>query len=147
MPTAGKLFAALAFALVGLAAALAFQPLMPQGTRFGWFVPVCTLLGAICGWRVMGPRAGLGGAAAAMGVGLSTSVVLSVTAVFVFATREMVIRSMNRRFDGVMDAALGTFDIALDYGLMLLTPQMLAVLVGGGAIGGLVAHGAARHWR
>jgi hypothetical protein len=146
MPTAAKLLAALAFALVAFLAAEAFKPLMPEETVFGWFSQICAVFGALCGWMVMGSRAGRGWTTA-MGVGLTTSAAVAVVSVFAFSGREMVFRSMNRRYDGPMEAVVGTFDIALDYGWRMADAQVLGILAGGGILAGLITEFAARRWK
>lgn len=146
MPTAGRLFAALAFALVGLFAAWAFRPLMPPTTEFGSFVPISVVLGAICGWKVLGPRAGRGWRLA-IGAGLSTSVVLLVVALILFSGREMLLRALRGRYDGPMDATVATFGVVLEYLSLMGDLRFLGVLVLGGILGGLLAETGQRIWR
>lgn len=146
MPTAAKLFAALAFAAVGWMAAEAYRPLMPDHTPWGRFVPISVALGLICGWRVMGPRAGRGWASA-MGIGLSTSAVLLTVALFVLSFHTMILRALDRRYDGVLEALVGVFAIMLDYAARMVDLQLLAVLVLGGVAGGLASEAAGRLWR
>jgi len=146
MPTAAKLVAALAFAAVGWMAADAFRPLMPDQTRWGVFLPVCAAVGVLCGWRVMGPRVGRGWGAA-LSSGLSTSAVLLAVALAVFALREMILRSMARRYDGVLEAVVAVFGIMLEYVALMGDVRFLAVLVVGGLLGGLAAEAANRRWR
>ena len=145
MPTAGRLLGALAFALVGLLGATVFRPLMPPSTEFGNFTPICAALGALCGWNVMGPRAGRGWRLAA-GAGLSTSAVLLVVALFLFAGREMMQRSLRGRYDGPMEATVATFGVVLEYAALMVDARFLAVMVLGGLVGGFVAEAAERRW-
>lgn len=146
MPTAAKLVAALAFAAVAFAAATAYVPRLPEGTQATWFPPLSALIGALTGWMVMGPLAGRGWGASA-GYGLRTSATVVFWAALLFSIREMVLRSMNKRYDGPMEAVVGTFDIMLDYGARMLDARVLGVLVAGGILGGLAAEVAARRWR
>ena len=146
MPTAAKLFGAAGFAAVGFVAAEAFKPLMPPDTQWGWFSVVCAVFGAFWGWRIAGRRAGRG-YGAAMSSGLTTAAVLTVTALFAFSVREMLLRSLNRRYSGPMEATVGTFDIMLEYGRLLGDLRVLGVLVVGGLLAGLAAEVAGRNWR
>jgi hypothetical protein len=146
MPTAARLVAALVFAAVSLLAASIYIPLLPEGTQARWFPAVSAAIGALTGWLVMGRLVGRG-STAAMGFGVRTAVTTVFWVGLLFSVREMVLRSMNLRYDGPMEAVTGTFDIALEYGLLLLDPQLLAVLGLGGLLGGLAAELAARRWR
>lgn len=146
MPTAAKLFAALAFAAVGFLTAEAFKPLVPEQSQWGNFTVICTVLGAFSGWRVAGPRLGRGWGAA-VGVGLSAGVVLLVLAATLFSIREMVLRSMNFRYDGPLEAAVGTFAILLEYAALMGDARFLGTLVAGSILGGLIGEAAGRMWR
>lgn len=146
MPTAAKLFAALAFAAVGWAAAEAFKPLMPDLTQWGRFSMVCAALGLLCGWRVMGPRVGRGWAAA-VASGLSTSAVLLAVALGLFSLREMLLRAIAGRYDGPLEATVAVFAVMLEHVALMGDGLFLGVLVLGGILAGLVADAAGRLWR
>lgn len=146
MPTAARLFAAAAFAAIGFFAAELYKAGLPPETQFGKFSAICTLIGILCGWFVMGRLAGKG-MRAAMGSGLRTSANMVFYAMLLFSVYEMVLRSLRKRYDGVFEAVEGTFDIALTYGLALLRPEPLIVLVLGGMAGGMLAEWASRQWR
>jgi len=146
VPTAAKLVAAVVFAAVAFLAGSVYIPLLPEGTQAGWFAAVCAGFGAVIGWMVMGGLAGRG-TTAAMGHGVRTAVTIVFWTGLFFSIREMVLRSMNLRYDGPMEAVIGTFDIAIDYGRLLADPQLLAVLGLGGLAGGLVTEWASRRWR
>ncbi len=145
MPTGAKLIAALAFAAVAFAAAEAFKPLMPPHTQFGSFSVLCALIGAFTGWKVMGSRAGRG-YGNALGVGLTASAVMTLAALFLFSFRETILRSMNRRYDGPLEATVGTFGIMVEHLAVMGDPRLLGVLALGGLLGGLAAEAAGRRW-
>jgi len=145
MPTAAKALAACWFAGVGVVAAEAFKPLMPPETVFGMFVPICAALGVIAGWRVAGAHAGHG-YNAAVTTGLRTSVTLLFWALLLFSLREMLLRSMNRRYSGPTEALVGTFDIVIDNVALMGDPAFIGALVVGGIGGGLFAEWGARRW-
>ncbi len=147
MPTAAKLFGAIAFTFVAFLAAEVLKPAFPEGMSFGYFSVICAAIGLLCGWMVMGPNAGRGGTKA-VGTGLRTSVTIVFWAMLGFGIREMLIRSTDKRYNGVTEAVVGTFEILLEYGrLMLSSAPALIVLVVGGALGGLLSNWAAERFR
>ena len=144
MPTAAKLVSALAFALVGLWAALAYIPQLPEGTDTGQFPLIMAVLGLVLGWRSMGRNAGRGWGESA-GYGLRTSVLIVVWALFGFAVYSMLMRSTRQLYRGdpgraVMDVP----DIMLQYGRLLIAQEVLVALIVGGLVGGILAEFAAR---
>lgn len=146
MPTAAKLFAAVAFAAVAFFAAEAIKPLMPEGTQFGLFSPICALVGALCGWIVMGPLAGRGYYAAA-GSGLRTSITVVFWCLVIFALEEMVQESMRLRYDGPMDALVGAFEIAARHVKTMAAVDVLGILLVGGILAGVFAEWGSKRWR
>jgi len=71
MPTAGRLFAAFAIAIVGYMTAEAFKPQMPEGTVFGFFSIASALIGLVVGWRTLGPDVSRPGAALGSALGVA----------------------------------------------------------------------------
>lgn len=147
MPTAAKLFGAIAFLLVGFFAAEVMRPAFPEGQNLGYFSVICALLGIIVGWRIMGPNAGRG-AGKAVGTGLRSSVTLAFLAIFVFSIQEMLVRSTERRYRGVMDALEGLFALMIEFAQVAISSvPAVAVLIVGGILGGIFANWAAVRWR
>lgn len=145
MPTAAKLISAVAFAIVALIAATAFVTHMPEGSRIGLFPEITAGIGFAVGWLVMGGLVGQGYGEAA-GSGLRTSVTLVFFTLLGFAIYLMVQKSYKMVYDGPMEAVLGVFEIMLEYGQMMLVPDVLGVLAVGGVLGGLAAEWAGRRW-
>jgi hypothetical protein len=146
MPTAAKLVAALAFALVGYLAANAVKPVMPEGTQFGWFSELTAGIGVLCGWIVMGGLTGRSyGEAAASGLRVSVTIVF--WALLGFSIYEMVLRSTKLRYDGPMEALLAVFALMLDYGSVLGTAAIIGILAIGGILAGIAAEWAGRRWK
>jgi len=146
MPTAARLFASIAFTVLGYLATGIYRSGLPSETPTGALLPVCAAIGFLCGWIVMGKRVGKGYYAAA-GTGVRTAATMVFFALLGFSVYEMVLRSMRKRYDGVFSAIEGTFDIILIYGAPLLRPDPVIALVVGGVLGGMLAEWAGRQWR
>lgn len=145
MPTAAKLVAAIGFAILGYVAAELVKTHMPPGTQFGVFSLVCGAIGLLCGWLVMGNLAGDGWVKAS-GYGIRVSATLVFWALLLFSIYEMIRRATKLRYDGPMEAITAVFAIGIDYGRVLVVPDVLAVLLIGGAVIGTVVEWSARRW-
>lgn len=145
MPTAAKLIAAIGFAILGYLAAELVKPHMPAGTQFGIFSFVCAAIGLLCGWLVMGGLVGEGWVRAS-GYGIRVSATLVFWAILLFSIYEMVRRATKLRYDGPMEAIVAVFGIGLEYGRVLLSPDVLGALLIGGALIGIVSEWATRRW-
>jgi hypothetical protein len=145
MPTAAKLVAAVMFAIVGWIAANVYVPIIGEGVSVGLFRELTGLIGAVAGWKVMGPSVGQG-YRAAIGSGIKTVVVLVFFALLLFSIYEMVLMSMKMRYEGPTDAVLDVFQMMLETAQKMVTPQVLGVLLIGGAIGGAAAERAGQRW-
>lgn len=146
MPTAPKLFGAIAFFLVGFFSAEMMKPSFPENTDFGYFSIICGVIGVIVGWFSMGPSAG-NGMSRSMGAGLRSSIVLLFFGLLTFSIREMILRSVDRRYKGIQDALEGTFDIMIENGVLLLgSMTTIFVLAIGGILGGMFTNWAAVRW-
>lgn len=145
MPTAAKLVAAIAFALLGFLGAELIKPLMPEGTQYGFFAEVCAGIGALCGWRVMGTLIGRT-YRAAVESGLRTMLNLVFWSVLLLAIYDMVLQSMKMRYDGPVEAIQAIFSISLDYLRIMVDPGVIATLILGGILGGVVTEWASRRW-
>lgn len=145
MPTAARLFAALAFMAVGFFAAETYRLGLPQGQAWGHSSLVAALLGLILGWSVMGRLTGQG-MPHAMAGGLRTSFLLAVSALGLFSVIEMGKRSLMKRYDGVFDALLGIVDLFFRYAAGIFQPQPILVLILGGMLGGALAEWSGRRW-
>lgn len=145
MPTASKLVAALAYALLGFIAAQTFGKYLPEGTPLGYFREITAAIGFIVGWLVMG-KLTRKGYREAINSGLVTALVLVFWALLVFSLYFMLKKSTRMMYDGPMDAVLGVFQLMFDYGKMLLVPDMLGVILIGGIIAGLITEWAGKRW-
>ncbi|MGY9036554.1 MAG: TrgA family protein [Rhodobacterales bacterium] len=139
MPTAARLTAAVCLALMGYALSRMIMPLMPTSTQFGYFIPTNIALGLVVGWRVIGSRAG-GGVSEGITNGVTGAVVLVFWGLFVQSGREMIEKAMMHRFDGVGDALVGMIGIGAEYFLIMATVPIIAVVLLGGAVSGIVTN-------
>ncbi len=145
MPTAAKLFAAFAFMALGFFAAEIVKGHLPPGTQFGAFTPITALIGLVCGWRVMGPAAGRG-SVQAFGSGVRASVVMVFGGLLVFGIERMLVNAFRRTYDGPMDALVDVVSIGIEYSRTLFAWDILAVLLIGGGLAGLLTEWAWRRW-
>lgn len=145
MPTAAKLFGALAFAAIAFFAANAVVPLLPEGAQLGSFIPISTIVGALSGWFVAGPLSGRG-YKASFGNGMRAALSIVFWCLAIFAVDEMVNNAIRHRYDGPMSAIVGAFEIALDFAKMILVPDVVGILVIGGMLGGAFVEWVARRW-
>jgi hypothetical protein len=146
MPTGAKAMAAICFAVAGFITALTYIPNMPEAGRVGSMPLMVALLGAIVGWRVMGNAVGKG-YFRAIGSGWKTMIVLIFFALLLFGIYEMLQQSVRMRYDGPLEAILDVFQRMLDRSLPILSPQVLAAIVIGGGIAGMLTENANRRWR
>lgn len=145
MPTASKLVAAVAYALLGFIAAQTFIKYLPEGTPLGYFREITAAIGFIVGWLVMG-KLTRKGYREAINSGLVTALILVFWAVLAFSLYFMLRKSMRMMYDGPMEAVLGVFQLMFDYGKMLVAPDMLGVILIGGILAGAVTEWAGKRW-
>lgn len=145
MPTAARVIAAIMFAILGYIIAGWVKPLLPEGQPTPYLYPVSTIVPALSAWKVVGRLIGRGWTNA-INTGVYGMAVALFFTLLTFAIGEMVKRSMRFQYDGPMDAIVGMFGIVLEYGVLLLTPHILATILIGGAITGIVAEWAENKW-
>lgn len=146
MPTASKLVSAVAFALVGLWAALAYIPQLPEGTAVGIFPEIMAALGFVIGWRSLGRNAGRG-YGESVGYGLRASVLIVFWALLGFSSYTMLVRSTRQIYRAdTGKALLDVPKIMMEYGKLAVAQEVIIALVVGGVVGGIVAELTARRW-
>ena len=146
MPTAAKLVAAVCFAIVAFAAALAYEPLLPESQRGKWFTLASAGIGLWVGWRVMGRMVG-GDLRSASRAGVYTIFWLVLWAGLTFSLWEMLIRSWNKRYRTPTEALGNVIEIALYYGSLALNLEVILTLILGGMLAGILSELANRIWR
>ncbi|MBN2906011.1 MAG: TrgA family protein [Rhodobacteraceae bacterium] len=146
MPTAAKLFAAIAFAVMAWFASQAVVPLFPEGTDLGKFAYVNATIGALSGWLVMGRLAGAGYGAAVTS-GLRTTAVFLFYALLVHSIVKMLDQAVRMRYSDTMEALAGVFELVGIYGMMVFTaPQVMGILLIGGVLAAWTSEFAAQRW-
>lgn len=146
MPNAARLVAALSLALIAFIVSGLVMPLMPEGLDFGYFTWVNVGLGVLCGWIVMGKRAGRG-ITPAINNGITGVLALLFWGLFVQGAYEMFRQAMRNRYDGPFEALGAIFTIGMDYGLTIMVPSIIWTLLVGGVLAGLATEYAWRQWR
>lgn len=146
MPTAAKLAAAVAFALVALITAQLYIPQLPEGTKLGHFREITAAIGFVVGWMVAGPLAGRGYRAAAE-TGVRTAITVVFWALLGFSIYLMIDRSMKMMYDGPMEAVLGVFQLMFEYGRKMMVPEVIGAVLLGGVLGGQFTEWAGKRWR
>ena len=146
MPTAAKLIAAVAFALVGWLAARAYVPLLPESTSTGYFKEMMAGLGFVIGWLTLGPHVGRSYSEAAS-LGLRTSLLVVFWGLLGFSIYFMVLRSTKMIYDNAGAAALDVPMLMLYYGKLMGSAELIGILALGGILGGMATEFAGRRWR
>ena len=145
MPTAARLVAAILLAGLAWAASQQISALMPDDTDFGWFDLVNSGIAFLCGWTVIGRRMGRGWLDG-IGAGLTGTVALVFWAVFAQSLYEMLVRALDRRFNGPVEAIGGMMEIAVDYARHLIDAPLIGLLIIGGIVVGLIAEAVSHRW-
>ena len=146
MPDAAKLVAALSLGLLAFIVSGLIMPLMPEGMDFGYFTYVNIGLGLLCGWIIMGKRAGRG-MTPAINNGVTGVVALVFWGLFVQGCNEMFRQAMRNHYRGPIEALADIFKIGLDYGMTIFVPQVVITLLVGGVLAGIATEYAWRTWR
>ncbi|NOD91290.1 TrgA family protein [Ruegeria sp. HKCCD4884] len=146
MPTASRLVAALCLVVLAFVVSGMIIDNGEEGKDYGYFTYVNMALGAVCGWTIMGKRAGRGWTAG-INNGLTGVASLVFWALFVQGCYEMFRLAMRNRYGGPFEAVLAIFKIGVDYGKLLITPEILLAFAIGSVVAGLATEQAHRQWR
>ncbi|PJF10520.1 TrgA family protein [Pseudorhodobacter sp. MZDSW-24AT] len=147
MPTAAKLVAAFAFALVSAIAVHVYAQSLSEAQPLETLYLVSIAVGVLCGWRIMGGAAKRArGGVEAMATGVRTTLTIVVSVVLIFACADMLDRAMRGRYKTPLDAFLGVFEQALALLPSLARPDLVGVLLLGGLVSGAITYAAGRRW-
>ncbi|MBU2982258.1 TrgA family protein [Lentibacter algarum] len=148
MPTAAKVISALIFiALAWVVSDMVMQAMLEEDPHynFGKFKLINLVVAALVGWRVLGRRVG-NSYSVAIGLGLTALGAAVFWCLFMHATIEALALSMDRRFDGPMEAIIGAVELGVEYALELAHVNIIGVLLAGSIVGGLMAEFVSRRW-
>lgn len=144
--TSGKAVAGLGFAVTGYFSAEFYQQLLDEVHRGTWVSPLSAVLGFIVGWRVMGDMLGCDFRTAARR-GIFTVSWFFIWAVVLFATADMIQRSMEKRYPNTGEAIGVVFEIMWQFTLRAADLKVVSTLVLGAMASGILAEMANRRWR
>lgn len=133
-------------AVTGLCLGNLVLPVLPNMLRGAEALPVVAAsFGLLIGWRVMGPMKGYG-FVQSIGAGLRAATFVSIWTLAYLGAAQMLRLSLHMRYDEVSEAILDIFAQGLYYAVVLAQPQVLATLLVGGALSGILARWGARRW-
>ncbi len=137
MPTMGRLIGAILFTPLGFYLAILAIPLFPEGTDPPYFTLIAAAAGLFGGWVVAGSRAPAG-FPAAVGYGLTAGAALAFWALFATSFVEMILRALDKRYQGPMEAVVSVFQLSMDYALVMGTSVIVTTWLAGSIVGGLI---------
>ena len=150
MLTAPKVISALLFAALGWYVSQLIIPHFEarwEGKNVGALAEYNAVFCAIVGWRIAGSRVG-DGWNAAISYGLTTAVAMTFTSLFFQSFGEMIRKALDRDYgDSPMDAIVDVFQLMIKFSEVIIKPDVLTVLLGGGIFLGLVIEWCGRRWR
>lgn len=146
MPTAAKLIAAVAFAIVGWLAALAYIPQLPESINTGYFPHIMAGLGFLIGWLALGPLAGRG-YVDGVSYGLRAAMLMVLWALLGFSIYFMILKSTKMIYKNAGEAVLDVPNYMVKYGQLLASVPVIVVLVIGGILGGVATEFVGRRWK
>ncbi|WP_040544868.1 TrgA family protein [Salipiger bermudensis] len=146
MCTAARLIAALCMAGAAYFTSEYAKGLFDEVQNFGVFSYINTAIGFLCGWIIIGPRAGRG-MSAAISHCITGAAALVFWCLMLYSLKQMWDLALRRRYDGAMEAAAGVFEIAIVYGERLLNTGFFMMLIIGALVTAVLSETASRHWR
>ncbi len=146
MPTAAKVVAAILFAALAWVTSEMIKPLFPDERNVGRFSEVNAVIGLFVGWIVAGSRAKTT-LANAVSYGLTATVALVFWSLLLQSFGEMIRFSLNKRYDGPAEAVIGVFSLMYEYGMLMAELHVIATLVIGGILAGLITEFFGRRFR
>ena len=135
MPTAGRLFGAVTFALLGFAIAVYTAPIFEEGRLPSYWFVLGVAAGLWAGWVVVGKRAGNGDS---ISNGLTGGAALVFWVLFVTGFLIMIEKSMRGAYSGPVEAVVNVAQEMYDLALGLYSPTLIGIILGGSVLAGLV---------
>lgn len=145
MPTAGKLFGAITFAIIAWLVSGLIPPLLPEGSPTGMLQPVNAAVGFVMGWTILGRNAG-NGLIATIGHASTTAVAVVFWCLLIWSGDEMLERSMRLFYNGPIEAIQDMATVAIEMGQTVATPQIIGALLVGVLVSAVMTESAASRW-
>lgn len=145
MPTAGKLIGAIVFAALAYFITDLIKPLLPEGSRMGWFSQVNALVGLAMGWTIMGRGAGKT-YRQSLGFGLTTLAATVFWCLVVWSGYEMLRRSMRMYYDGPVEALQEMAQLMIDYAKLAAVNEVIIPAIVGALFVSWLTEFFARRW-
>jgi len=145
MPSAGRFVGAVLFGFIAWYVSELFKPLMPEGTSFGRFSEYNAVIGIVLGWVMLGLRSHPN-RNASIGAGLTTSAAVLFWGLLLNSIVQMLKLTLRDRYDGPVEAVIGVFQLVIEYGMLMATPEIIGILVIGGIVIGMLSGWAQRRW-
>ncbi len=145
MPTAPQLLAAVLFAGLAWLAGEFVKLELPEGEDPGYLSEVSALFAFILGWKMMNMRT-VFTVGAGIGSGISCSIAVFVVCTGFQAGYEMILNSLKTQYDGATEAVIDMFVIFGEFALIALVPSVIATLLIGGAVAGMLVYGSKKRW-
>lgn len=142
----GRLVAAILYGALTWYVSTLIIPLFPEGMAAGRFAEVNALLALPVAWRIAGSRAG-DGWGAALSYGLTTAIAITVVCLFFQCFGEMIRKSLDKRYDGPVEAVTDVFQLMVEFGQIMFDPMVLGTLLIGGLVAALVVEATGRSFR
>lgn len=146
MPTAAKLVGAVCFAITGWLVLDAFTPQIPDHMPDGRQREVAAFIGVLVGWFVLGRAVGRGIWQAPV-TGLTNGVVLYFWVLFAFSFWEMILRSLDKEYNGPMAAVTDLVNIGLAFAKLTVHGPTLITWIGASVVSGILTELAKKYWR
>jgi len=146
MPTAGRLVAGIVFAALAYYISVLTIPQMEEGTAPRYYAEINAAIGAVLGWIVAGSRARapwLG----AVSYGLTAMVAILFWTLLAHAFVAMIKGAMRGSYGASpTDAVVDVFRLMMENGMLMLTPMIIGVVLGGAVLAGLITEWFARRF-
>lgn len=138
MPTSARLVAALCLVAVGALATMFVAENLPEQIPARYLYPVNLVLAFLLGWTTIGKRVG-DGAVPSLNAGLTAGFLLVFWALFFHSLGRMWILSLRQAYKYPPEAILGWFEEFAGYAVYLQDFSVIAILVIGSALSGVIA--------
>ena len=147
MPTPARFLCAILFAYIGWQAAqIAVAQLPPEQVAQARGVDrLAAIFGAITGWRFVGSRAGQG-ARTAFATGMTGGALLFFTVMATSSAVLMIRASTRFAYSDPLEATVDAIRIGIEKTALVSTPELYALLLGGGVLAAMVGEGLNRRW-